>query len=360
MNNAMTFLLLIMPFLLVNATRALGASRDEVVARHTTSIDSLQSLTCKVQDLDVYHDVKRKDVFYGEYWRFGDRLKCTTKTADSSSVYVAQGGTARHFLTQTQKRGGNAYAGVIDTVNRMQFSPCDPWCAGMLHLSLPNTLEYLPLAELIVKAKPAKLESDETVGGSPCAKIAMTFECDPTVCKGHWQVTVWLSENHGMLVKKCRYEMVLPLGKRLIREDEVTDFVQTSTGGWFPKSVRYVTTIDGILNMTKDVTFSDVKTPQSLPDQTFDIKFRNPTSMTDHIKRTIYNVDESGARISPEKSYGVAESGSATTAQPPQRFDTEDEPRRYTPWILVGTSLTILAGVFLYIRRQRRRNDDTQ
>lgn len=108
--------------------------------------------------------------------------------------------------------------------------------------------------------------------------------------------------------------------------------------------------------MTKDVTFEAVKTPASLPDEAFALKFHHNTPMTDHLRRTLYEVDESGQRVSPEKPLTVvpSRSDSAGGSEQELRTDTEREPRRITPWIVLGSSVSVLAGVAVYTWRKRR------
>ncbi len=343
------------------STHARGESRDEVVARHTSSVESLQSLTCKIRIEDNHLDANKKVAFGGEYTRFGDRVKCTTRTDESTDVYVAENGLARVFKTRNVDGGTKAYAGAVTPVTRYRISPCEPFSCGLLHLSLPNTIEYLPLAALVAKAKSCTLAPDESVGGLPCAKISLVFECDPTLCTDRWTVDLWLSRKHGMLVKKCRYDAKLLLGQRQLRESEVTEFVAAPSGAWFPKGVRYTTSIDGALSMTREVAFEGVATPSSLPNEAFAIKFHKSTPLTDHLRHTVYTVDESGKRISPEKPLGVAghasESAAKATSEPEARTDTVEEPRRFLHVIVIGVSITTLAGTLLYNRRRRRKAD---
>lgn len=189
------------------AALAIGASpMDEVVTQHTATVESLQCFSCRLRVPDHYLDTRRMDQFTGEYTRFGDRVKCVTKSQDATDEYVAAAGVARTFLTRTSG-GRKLYSAALTPRRRSSISTCDAWCAGLIHLSCPNTIEFLPLADLVARAKSAALApADETVSGTHCAKLALTFDCDPKVCKGRWVVDLYLARDHGLLVKKCVYD----------------------------------------------------------------------------------------------------------------------------------------------------------
>lgn len=344
--------------LLLFAAPALGGEPvADIIARHTASVDSLQCVTCKVAIKDVYHDVKRQDQFTGEYSRFGDRLKIVSKAQDAADACTADSNSVRFFMARTV-RGRQAYSAAVAPRTRKHLSPCDAWQAGLLHLSLPNTIEYVPLADLVAKAKSGvRLVDEEAVSGVPCVKLTLRFDCTPGVCRDGWAVEVWLSQKHDLLVKRCVYEMMLPNGKRQRRDDEVTEFVATTSGAWFPRKVQYSTHIDGALAMTRNVTFDAIKTPPSLPDDAFRIKFHNTTPMTDHLRRTLYDVDESGNRVSPERPLSVAllDSQSASEARraTENHLDTDQEERRVGHWVILGVSLLALVGALVYRKRHR-------
>jgi len=151
--------------------------------------------------------------------------------------------------------------------------------------------------------------------------------------------------------------MSLPSGKKQFREDRVTEFAATPLGNWFPKAVKHTTHIDSVATITREVLFEGVAEPQSLPKEAFAIKFYNRTPVTDHTSHTMYEVDESGRKIGQEKPFSVAAlnsgSDSNSTIVPPA--DSDEEPRRYLHWFVLGGSFALLSGVAIYIRRTRRR-----
>lgn len=67
-----------------------GASPlEEVVARHTATVESLQCISCRVRVGYDYVDPPEQKQFTGEYARFGDRVKCVTKAQDTTDEYVS-------------------------------------------------------------------------------------------------------------------------------------------------------------------------------------------------------------------------------------------------------------------------------
>ena len=275
-------------------------------------------------------------------------------------MYVSDGALARRLFTKTTSGGKKAYSGSIAAVERYAVSACDPFNCGYLTFHLPNTIEYVPLSALVAKADSAGMRADEVVGGAPCAKLVLAYKCDPKLCSGRWTIDIWLSRTDGLLVKKCLYSVTLSNGKRQSTEVEIAEFVRTPAGGPFPKSVGSFIQIDGVTTWTSETIIEKIATPFAMPSGAFGLKYYAKTPLTDHLRHTVYTVDETGKRISEEKALGVANivSGSGTDLE--SQTDTQVEPKRKLHWIVLGAFTILLGGTLLYKRiRSRRSNEDT-
>jgi hypothetical protein len=349
---------------LLTAALSRPARADEVadlVAKHAATRDAIQSLSCEFRidatqplyaaqnrtGVDPTQTGSLRKQISGTYTRYGDRVRLKVRDPDGSRDYVQDARTLT-CLMSSAAGGRTAYSAVLQPTDRKRIAARgDVWAEAMLDLSLPNTIEYVPLADLVAAARRARR-------GHP-DQLVLTFPCDPEVCSTEWTVTVDLSPEHGYLVRKCVYDTTLRKGRRQVRTDEVAEFARTPAGHPFPTRVRYETRMDGEPRATSDVTISGIKTPASFPPDTFRLRFRDRTPMTDHLRRTTYEVDAAGNRVSPETPLSVADLPTGPSGEPlPPTADTEEEPARRLHWFVIGGSAAALLGVFAYKWRAGR------
>lgn len=338
----------------------------DLVSRHTATRDAVQALSCEfridtLRPSVIVGDVGRtgtgrpgnpdRQQLTGTYIRYGDQVRLKVRSPDGTSDCVRDALTSTCLMT-TAAGGGSAHSAVVRPANRKRvLTRGDIWAEAMIDLSLPNTIEYVPLADLVAGAK-------RTRRGSGPDQLALTFPCNPEVCSNEWTVTVDLSPDHGHLVRKCVYATTLTDGRRQVRTDEVVEFTRTPTGHPFPARIKYEARIADDVVWASDVAIAAVKTPASFPSDTFRLRFRDRTPMTDHLRMTTYDVDAAGNRISPEKPLSDAAPGTDSAGNPlPPTEDTEVEPARRLHWYVLGGSAALLLGVVGYRWKWRASRD---
>lgn len=339
---------ILVALLLLVRPSPVSALVPDVVSAHSVAVDSIQCLTCDVVVDDLYHDSKRQKQLRGRYSRFGDRVRVTTSHSDGRDVHIDLEDRTLVLFLRTGTRGESLHSAALTHRAHKRSTHCDAWAAAMFRLSVPNTSDYCALAAVIAKAKSVKYhEAKEDVSGVACRKVSLLFPNDPEVCIDNWTLDIWLSESHGWMVKKCVYETTLRGGHRQVRTDEVERFTQLPNGRWFPSLIVYRATIGGLPDMTRSVSLADIRTPDSLPDDTFRIRYPNPTPMTDHIRQTTYTVDETGRRTGPEAPL------SPVALPPVKGTDTEVEPVNWWSRIVLVTSLILLFYAACVVVRRR-------
>ncbi|MBX9582395.1 MAG: hypothetical protein K2X87_18995 [Gemmataceae bacterium] len=289
-----------------------------------------------------------REQFSGSYTRYADRLRLKVKGPSGTSDTVKDAVTTTCLLTAVTG-GRTAYSAYVKPADRKGVQRRgDVWAEAMLDLSLPNTIEYVSLADLVAATKRAR------IGAGP-SQLVLTFPCDPDVCTADWTVTIDLDPGHGHLVRRCVYDTALRGGDRQVRTDEVVGFARTPAGQPFPNRIKYEARIGDAVVLSSEVTISSIKSPPSVPPETFRLRFRDRTPMTDHIRRTTYEVDADGNRISPETPLSDAAPGTDPAGHPlPPTADTEEEPARRLHWYVVGGSAALLLGVVGYKWRAGR------
>ena len=263
-------------------------------------------------------------------------------------------------LYQQQSGTGLKKAGASRFQYRDDFlTDCDAWMLALMMLNLPGTLESMPLEQLISKASSVRASTTRFDGGSSGLRIELRFDKSARV-RDEWQVEIDLDPQFNYLIRRSVYTK-LGGTQKLVRDDRVLAFRETSPSIYFPESVEFHAKIGDKDWYNKVVTLSEIHVNEPIPTNVFDMSFPNGVIMSDRIRNVTYYVDESGHRISEEKAVASVPpppiSKGETVADVPNPDagrPTREEPRSWTRFIFpVSAGLLFIGALLLIVQRKR-------
>ncbi|MBX9580991.1 MAG: hypothetical protein K2X87_11840 [Gemmataceae bacterium] len=297
-----------------------------------------------------------------EVWRQGERVRTDYTTVESTWDTVGVG--RRRILCRNCERRGYAISTSInpDSISPVQFYLIDDtfdkqdrfrinWAElGLLDGSLAEYQRKTPDATLLLfKTTPGVVAEPSSRGGRSTVRFHL-----PTARGGG--MTCWLCPDLGM--NPVRYEMVAPAAPAS-HETSIEYAKAKGTDIWFPTSVHYRRTIDGVVVLDQKLDVETAEINQPIPAEVFTFKGMGLPEGTPieypEIKRLEDQPTWDGEKVDPTRTRGQRSLEAyyhLINSEPP--VPDTPEPGRRRPYYLGGGVLAVVGGV-LVARAVRRR-----
>jgi hypothetical protein len=166
---------------------------------------------------------------------------------------------------------------------------------------------------------------------------------------GAWDVEIAFDPAANYLIRKVEYIA----GSGSVRREEEVQRIHECAPGLFIADLIMMKSNDGTAGQAR---LSEIKVNEPLPPEVFVFRYPEGITLIDGIRRTRYQVDSQGNRISPETplARGPAPPQAAEPPRSTPGIETQREPVAWTAWILpLGIAVLVLGLVALVIRRWR-------
>ncbi len=340
---------------------------DFVRDAHRATRESIRTLSCRVtykgkvaQRPDVPPDGSDDlQSSSGSYWYSPDAVRARVSEFGREEDSLWKDSIRKIVQRRTENGKPQVAAGRMSAGSRY-LGPHNPWSGGLLVLSLPNAVEYIPFERFIERATRFTGAQRISVSGRELIMTRFHFDGPKEITAG-WDIEIYFDPSVNYLIRKDSCTSVRPGKGRYEEEMEVTEFTEYAPGLFFPTHAAGWSGTKDNPDFTCAVELADVRVNQPLPHGIFDFQYPSGIYLVDSIRGTTYNADSAGNAISKE---------TALTKQPPPPpanaaappgpgRETLDEPRSVARWILPASlGVLLLAGVAALVRRRRLASTD--
>ncbi|HMP04576.1 MAG TPA: hypothetical protein PKC45_18980 [Gemmatales bacterium] len=319
---------------------------EDLLRWHQSTVQSVHSVACDVEiTWDYPEQPERNQVRKGRFRRQGDQAMVTELEPGETVFHLIRDGKCLQLSRSPDRVGLSLSA---PDHRRIIFN-VDTWVG--VQVNYPITKWYYPFPELVRQGQRPRLV--KTKGDL----ITLRVDCPSRVVKDSMLYSeVTLDKQRGCWVVQIVDGGADNQGKRDFR---IKDFQEFSDGVQFPTTVegRLDTAGKTYLNVTMKLV--DLRVNEPIPASEFAVDIPHGAWMSDNIRKTKYQVDSRGQRISVEKPFeggGIA-SFSPVPAAPnaevrgPRTQSDSDAPRVWPYlWSASGGAMVVLLVLWLLQR----------
>jgi len=357
------FVLLRVPFsvtLLLIAQPAVGEELlDFVREAHRASRQLIQTCSCRVEfngTVTSPNGPPKIESCSGRFWYSRDAVRGRVTEFGKLTDYVWQD-SVRKGVVRWSADGKPVSSGLRDSQPNRYIGRCDAWTRGLLVLNRPNGTECIPFEDLQSKATRVKNAKKRSINGKEMIVVNLFFEAMGNLQKA-WDLEVHFDPSVNYLVRKTIYTTATKEGT-YSREDEITKFKECGSGVFFPEEHVGRSGLDPNFDFTHTTVISEIQVNQTLPDDTFTLRYPDGVFIRDTIRGVRYQANSEGSPISPE----INLDSNTRFAPPPLGQEapsshvmaTQEEPRSSTRWILpISAAILVIGVVAVFVRRLRK------
>ncbi len=219
---------------------------------------------------------------------------------------------------------------------------------GLLSINVPNTVECVPLDELIERATRVDKVIRQTSSG-PEAVSAQLFFQKHSPEERDWTIEVVFDSSVNYLIRRAIYSAD---DGHYRRQQQVVQYKEVTPGLFFPEHVVGTSENNSVQESSLMADFSEIDVNTPLPPGVFQLRYPHGVYLTDAIRGYEYQVDAEGKQISKGKALAqgtqspISEEERIVSAQ-----EAKEEPQSNLRLILPVSLVLLLIGCSLLIRR---------
>lgn len=334
----------------------------QVIDRHRTSRDIIQTTYCKVRfeiwNADTANGKRVDDLCSSEFWYAQGKVRLKVNELGQDLEYVYKD-TIRTSLLLREGAGQKEFAASKGGFRSCFMHRSDGWVRGLLVVNVPAHGDSVPFERLAELAKSITKIWTQNENGRELIVVRLFFD-DSTDQSNPWHVDVAFDPSVNYLIRKVTHYAGSSVSRSsFYRQEEVVSFVEPLPGIYFPE--RIVGRSGNDEKMTGGgslAVLSDIKVNVKLPTSTFVMKFPRGIYMTDSLRNARYRIDQNGNSIGDIKELSVhppPPPASSSRTDEPTPHDTVEEPppSRLNYWIIAASVGCLLAAAVVVVRRNR-------
>lgn len=317
---------------------------DLVRSGHQAAIQSIHTLSCRVSLTSIPQGPSASPT--GEYWRSSDSVRVRWHHGNESHDTVRDDFRIRSVTTTRTPGGHRTVRATVGPDTRQPLGMCDAWSLALLTFPGEQPGVVLTFDELLKKPNTLHRVDRQTDGVHELVHVDLEHDSA--------RLEIWFDPRANYLPRRTIVTSAQPLsgGKPLRSEASVARFKEVAPTIYFPEKVEAQYYHDNRRVYAQVITFSDLRVNQSLPPDTFRLRFPSGARVADQFKGKAYKVGEDGNPLGGETDLATAPPLSAGAGP---RSETQTEPQPLTRWIL-PTSLGILVlACCLWLARKWKR-----